>query len=364
MDGFSTVLDAPTQLAEPTDKGPVVSEHPIARLGRFRDPRYGKFAIDRRQFESWQRNLAETQNGRLAIDYDHHAERQGGSTKAAGWITELRLDGDKVMARIEWTPEGAEAVRARYYLFVSPSFVSDYRDESGASKGPALLGVALTNRPFLQKGMPALSLSRESLGFAESDPEPPPAPGGSGDSPPRMPDLAKIAEALSLDKEADEAAILAAVSELSREPEPVALSKQAEAEGKVVLDKDALDQLRSDAKAGAEAKEELFNQRFELAYDKALSEVRVDAKDETKADWHALYEAAPDVTLARLDALPSLANTEGRGSGDRTNTEPEFEGEPADEERVELDRRARDYMTEHELEDTTDNYVLAIEKVS
>ena len=351
---FATLSDTPLELATASE-GVEVSEHPVARLGRFRDPRYGKFAITLAMYESWARNLAESQNGRVAIDYDHLAERSGGSTKAAGWITKLRLEGDRVMARIEWTPEGAEAVRNRYYLFVSPSFVEHYKDEQGTDRGPALLGVALTNRPFLQKGMPALSLSKgademvegsfgeavEETSGAEHEP--------GAIVPPRMPELSKIAEALSLSADSDEDAILAAIADATKEPdEPKTLAEQAESEGKVVLSRDEVTQLQADAKRGKEAADELLEQKFELAYSKALDEGRIDAVDETKADWHALYEAAPEKTLARIAALPKLARTTGRSSG---HTEEAPDG--VDEESFLLNRKVEarmgekgeDYMT-------------------
>jgi hypothetical protein len=151
------LLDAPTA---------ATSRHQIARLGSYADKRYGNFGITSEQVASWQRNLAELQNGTVAIDYDHASDKPGGSTKAAGWISNISIDGDKVLADVEWTPDGKDAVAKKYWRYFSPTFVDHYKDEQGKDVGPALIGTALTNRPFLRRGMPAINLSA-------GEPEPP-----------------------------------------------------------------------------------------------------------------------------------------------------------------------------------------------
>src|ERR1044072_5365237 len=61
---------------------------PVAKLGSYRDKRYGRFAITDKDYASWQRNLNECFGGRACIDFDHSPEK-GQGTKAAGWITSL-----------------------------------------------------------------------------------------------------------------------------------------------------------------------------------------------------------------------------------------------------------------------------------
>ena len=135
----------------------------VARLDdRLRDPRYGKFAITQEDVDGWKRNLAETFGGQVSIDFDHSSDR-GGGTRAAAWITGLGQSGKLVTADVEFTPRGAKAVRRGDYRYISPTFVSDFKDEHGESRGRALIGAALTNRPVLRKGMPTLSLSRDHI---------------------------------------------------------------------------------------------------------------------------------------------------------------------------------------------------------
>ena len=152
------VIDAPISLADNLTEGPSKSKIVVAKLGKYQDKRYGNFQITQEDYDGWQRNLNQSFNGRVPIDIDHAPEK-GRGTEAAAWITNLELDGDKVLADVEWTPLGEKAVKERRYLYISPTFVQDWKDETGAKSGRALIGAALTNRPFLRKDMPALTLA-------------------------------------------------------------------------------------------------------------------------------------------------------------------------------------------------------------
>jgi hypothetical protein len=70
---------------------------------------------------------------------------------------ELREDGDELWANVEWTPDGADAIKNKEYRFVSPSFVKDHTHKNGDKIGTTLLAAAITNHPFLE-GMKALTL--------------------------------------------------------------------------------------------------------------------------------------------------------------------------------------------------------------
>jgi Mu-like prophage I protein len=154
--GLITLADLPA-LADGKNRSTIV----VARLDdKLKDPRYGAFKITQSDVDGWQRNLADTFGGRVSIDFDHSSDR-GGGTRASGWITDLHQDGKLVTADVEWTKRGAKAIRRGDYRHISPTFVSDFKDEHGQSRGKALIGAALTNRPVLRQGMPTLSLSRD-----------------------------------------------------------------------------------------------------------------------------------------------------------------------------------------------------------
>lgn len=60
----------------------------------------------------------------LPIDFDHRSFAGQGSadSRAAGWITAMEVEGDRIMASVEWTAEGRQALETLAYRFVSPVF--------------------------------------------------------------------------------------------------------------------------------------------------------------------------------------------------------------------------------------------------
>jgi phage I-like protein len=86
---------------------------------------------------------------KLVIDYDHQtlrAETNGQPAPAAGWITALEyVAGKGLIASVDWTEDGGEAVAGREYIYLSPVFY--YDKVTGAVTH--LHSVALTNTPAL-----------------------------------------------------------------------------------------------------------------------------------------------------------------------------------------------------------------------
>ena len=79
----------------------------------------------------------------VLVDVDH-ASATGGSTEAAAWAKNLRVEDDGLCADFDLTPKGRELLEGRSYRFVSPGWTL-------ADDGTplALCSVALTNRPNL-----------------------------------------------------------------------------------------------------------------------------------------------------------------------------------------------------------------------
>lgn len=382
------LADAPTTLPAGVENQATVSRTPVARLGRFKHGRYGRFKVTREEYDSWRRNLESIFHGRIPLDIDHGPEK-GGSSEAAGWITALDengLDGntptpDLIWATVEWTPLGETAVREKRYLYVSPVMHSQWEDEEGKKHGPTMPAVSLTNRPHFQS-MPAVSLSREDV-FAETDDAP-----EASDSREQMPDFKKIAAALKLDTDADEAKVLEAIKGLARptklndstmlefqldgekieitgkdlkqlKSETKTLEQAAADEGKVVLDKGAVDRLTERVQAGERAATELATMRFERHYEKALTEGRIDAKDETKALYKGIFDLDAEKAVTALDGLQKIVNTEARGAGGSVDDAEAPEG--VDAESFQLDRKVKALMAE-DGNDKLD-YAKALDKV-
>lgn len=344
------LLDAPTVTLEAeADGGAVVTQHPIARLGQYKDRRYGEFAITRADYASWVRNLRELQNGRIPIDYDH-APEAGGSSEAAGWITQLELKtgaqlvalgitgvdetAEYALATIEWTPDGAEAVRRKRWLFVSPTFSDTASNEEGEATGPYLHGVALTNRPFLRRGMPAISLCADSGDL----------PSAERSDTPAVPEIKPLRAALKLaDTVSDDDVIAAAVKLAQTPPESHTtedtrtLAERAEAEGLTVLTAAEATALRETADKGAEALKQLTQSRFDTAFTAALDAGRVDAKPETRERFAKLYELDADTTLETLNSLPVVVKLKQLGAETGEHVAPDG----VDPDRHALDTRAK-----------------------
>lgn len=339
------IIDTPTQLAA-TD-GPARSRIQVAQLGRYRDPRYGDFAITAPEVANWQKLLASYFGGRVPIDEDHATDK-GGRSEAQGWILGLERDGDAVYADVEWTPVGEAAIRDKRYLYISPTFVSDFKDQQGKGLGPALLRAGLTNNPFLRQ-MPAVSLS--------ADVRPAERIGDSPDSRPAMSDLLKTLAALhGLPEDADEAKILDAAKAAktaadAKPPESTdtkTLEAHAAAEGKVLLDAAQVTKLTEDAAKGVKAEQDLAVMTFENAYEAALKSGRIDAKPETKQLHESIFAVDRDKSIKLLQSLPEgvvnlSAHGEGGGDSEPVTT---LDGQSVDPDSVKLDRQVKARMAD------------------
>ncbi len=123
---------------------------------------------------------------KLPIDVNHAIDLQGKDGKpspARGWIVALEARADGIWGRVEWTDEGAREVGGRDYGYLSPVFL---HTKGRPHRVTQLLRVSLTNDPNLK--LTALH-SRKETDMEE-----------------------ELRSALGLPENADQAAILAAVT--------------------------------------------------------------------------------------------------------------------------------------------------------
>lgn len=153
-----------------------------------------------------------------------------------------------------------------------------------------------------------------------------------------------LVKALELDEDADAETAVKAIKTLADK-----VSKPEPPKGKELLDTGELTELRSDAKAGREAKAELHQGKFDQAFERTLEDKRVDAKDETREEYQALYEKAPDETLKVLERLPKIVNDAARGHGKERGSDEVPAG--VDEERYELHEKVLEYQREQKEPD-------------
>lgn len=130
----------------------------VTRAGSFTDPRYGRFEITQAMLLSMVENFRKGVYGQdIFIDVAHKP-----SDGAAGKVVSLSVDGDKLIAQVEWTPFGVEAIKDKGYVYLSAEYSDNWRDnEAGLQHGPVLLGAALTIRPVIKRLDP-IRLSEDS----------------------------------------------------------------------------------------------------------------------------------------------------------------------------------------------------------
>jgi phage I-like protein len=128
----------------------------IMRVGQWKHPQYGDFAITENDIDMFIKHFDENVRGiEIAIDLEHGETVHAGA--AAGWVKHLTRDGNRLLAEIGWTDLGKQQVETKQYRYFSPEFTFNYKDsESNKSYNNVLMGGSLTNRPFIKNMAPVL----------------------------------------------------------------------------------------------------------------------------------------------------------------------------------------------------------------
>ncbi len=90
----------------------------------------------------------------IVLDYDHGAVT--GSSRAAGWLRNFRVEASGITAELEFTEAGQAAVAAKEYRYLSPAF------EAKGKRILRLHSVALVNTPNLTE-LPALNSQQQGV---------------------------------------------------------------------------------------------------------------------------------------------------------------------------------------------------------
>lgn len=88
----------------------------------------------------------------LLVDFDHFSADVDKPSEAAGWIQDLRREGSSLLAVVDWTGAGNQAVRSGRYRLLSPVFNREEMQDLGNGRlRPARLdSVGLTNSPNMR----------------------------------------------------------------------------------------------------------------------------------------------------------------------------------------------------------------------
>lgn len=125
------------------------------------ESRKGDFIVDDESFRMINKQFL----GRrldLVIDYEHQTLHDV-QAPAAGWITELINGDDAIMAKVNWTPKGAEYLKNKEYRYLSPVIITRKNDK----KVVALHSAALTNTPAIDGMFPLVGCSIDADSYEE-----------------------------------------------------------------------------------------------------------------------------------------------------------------------------------------------------
>lgn len=134
----------------------------LMKTGHWHTPWHGAFEMTAADLAEMVSNFAKgiglvEGSNRAPINYGHD---QGG--KAAGWINNLRVEGEELWGDIEWTPAGRKALEDGEYRYISPEWnPRDFPWENPQVEGEfvdnVFNGAALTNIPLFTKLKPVMA---------------------------------------------------------------------------------------------------------------------------------------------------------------------------------------------------------------
>jgi phage I-like protein len=187
--------------------------------------RKGNFLVDETSFKEMQQYFTDRQID-VVIDYEHQT-LEGTEAPAAGWIKDLKLTDEGVVAKVDWTDRAKEYLKNKEYRYLSPVIFKRKSD----GRAIVLHSVALTNTPAIDGMEPIVN----NLNFLK---------GGKEDM---NEFLKKLAVLLGLDENATEEEIIEAIKKLA-ENEKAPEGNEEE----IVANKEILEALELDEKATVE----------------------------------------------------------------------------------------------------------------
>jgi len=254
------------------------------------ESRKGDFIVDDESFRMINKQFL----GRrldLVIDYEHQTLHDV-QAPAAGWITELINGEDAIMAKVNWTPKGAEYLKNKEYRYLSPVIITRKNDK----KVIALHSAALTNTPAIDGMFPLVGCSLDVDDYEEE----------------RTMELEKLIRLLGLQETATEDEVEAALREAVRKPggTETAANKDAVVANSTIL---TLLGLKEDAKTEevAAAIVKLQNGDNTLAAEVQALKAQIEGRAADEAVTAALK--AGKITAAQKDWAHSYALKDPEG---------------------------------------------------
>lgn len=285
----------------------------VMPLGKF-NLRGQKFTVTEADLEAFAADINE-RGDKISIDYDHSFIESGNSL-AAGWFLPgtASVEGDRLMADVEWTAAAAQAIKEGKYRFLSPEFSFQKKDQATGkySPGHQMHAAGITNRPFFDQLAPLTASAKglaEIFAAAEGDEETDDdttiasAAGGKEST------MKGLAEVYGLKADASEDEILAAAQAYRQkatelETENGTLKAQVAA-APAPIPADTLATLAASAAKGEAAAKKLHENEREALIAAAVREGKILASQ--KPAYAALFDTNPEETTKMVEALAANA---------------------------------------------------------
>lgn len=162
--------------------------------------------------------------GGMLVDLDHRSHDLEHTTEAHAWLQDVEIRSGQLWGRLDLTDLGEHAIRNKRVKWFSTEYDPDDLEPAGDGvvRPLRLSGLAFTNRPNNRGGKPLSNRNGNE-------------PGGD-QKPQTEKHMQPIAEKLGLPADADEAAILAKLTEVMSQLETLK-GKDAEAEAEVIMNR-------------------------------------------------------------------------------------------------------------------------------
>ena len=267
----------------------------------------------------------------LSTDFEHGQAEDG---KASGWFKALKREGNRLLARVAWTPEARRQLEEGSRRYFSPEFTPSAKDEHGTPIGFKLLAGARVRRPHL-RGLGPVALTEDARNALAQDAAEITSFVGpftysqagpnysitwsstySTASPTPTPkDARDMADNVSKDVETLTEKLSEATDQITALSERVTAAEERATEAETKHDT---------------VVKELAEERLSAVLTQARREGRIDAKDETTAEFAELHEKVGlegvRMILAKIPAETIPMSESGHGNDKPLDTSDAPEG--------------------------------------
>ena len=123
----------------------------IAIVGKWKGHVAGEFELTLKDLEQITTNFSNAVAKEIVVDFEHQST-ESIEAPATGWVKDLKVENNTLLAKIDWLDETKELIKSKKYKYLSPVLVRNTLDPvSGDNIGWTLHSVALTNTPFFQE---------------------------------------------------------------------------------------------------------------------------------------------------------------------------------------------------------------------